>query len=115
MKKLLLIFLFISSFLNAATRVVDNNPSCIFFACYSCKAGFLPDNPHTTIQDAVTAANAGDTIEICSGTYDESVYVNKDNLIIKGVDGQSPDDVIVKKDGCEILNKTSKKFMKSKI
>lgn len=40
---------------------------------------------YTRIQDAVNAANTGDTINVQSGTYYENVNVNK-QLILKGVD-----------------------------
>ena len=40
-------------------------------------------NLFATIQDAINAANEGDTILLCAGTYDETVYVSK-NLTLKG-------------------------------
>jgi polygalacturonase len=38
----------------------------------------------TTIQAAVDAANAGDTIVVPPGTYHETVVVDKDDLTIRG-------------------------------
>ncbi|MBK7427360.1 MAG: right-handed parallel beta-helix repeat-containing protein [Saprospiraceae bacterium] len=38
---------------------------------------------HTTIQDAINAATAGNTISVCAGTFNEDVLVNK-TLIING-------------------------------
>src|SRR5438128_6796374 len=42
--------------------------------------------PHTftSIQSAVNVASAGDTIQVCPGTYDEQVTVTTSNLTIKG-------------------------------
>src|SRR5437899_2434702 len=37
-----------------------------------------------TIGAAITAASSGDTIQVCVGTYNESVNVNKDNLTLLG-------------------------------
>jgi len=51
---------------------------------------------YQTIQSAVTAAQDGDVIIVCPGTYNESVNVSKDNLIIKGYDGHSPENIVVK-------------------
>jgi len=99
MKKILFFLVFISSFLNAKTLVVDNNPECYWTllvkVCFSCKNTL---NPYTTIHDAINSANNGDTIEICPGTYNESVNINKNDLTIKGVDGQKPEDTEVKND-----------------
>lgn len=42
------------------------------------------DATYTTIQAGINAANPGDTIQVCAGTYDEDVTVNKANLKIVG-------------------------------
>ena len=39
---------------------------------------------YATISDAVAAASAGDTIQVCAGTYDETVYVNVPDLTFDG-------------------------------
>ncbi|DAC72978.1 MAG TPA: hypothetical protein DSN98_02310 [Thermoplasmata archaeon] len=38
--------------------------------------------PYKTIHDGITAANAGDTISVLSGTYNENVVITKDLTII---------------------------------
>lgn len=45
----------------------------------------------TTIAAALAAASAGDTINICPGTYNESVTVNSTGLTIKGSTGNAAD------------------------
>lgn len=42
-----------------------------------------PNPQHATIQAAVDAASAGDTIRVCAGTYNEAVTVNK-SLLFRG-------------------------------
>lgn len=41
--------------------------------------------PGGSIQDAVGKANAGDLIRIYPGTYNETVYIDKDNITLQGV------------------------------
>ena len=45
-----------------------------------------------TIQSAVAAASEGDIIKVYPGTYSETVYIDKDDIVISGVviDGQWP-------------------------
>jgi len=63
----------------SATLIVDDNLAC-------------PGSTFTTIQAAVNAASAGDTIKVCSGTYNELVQVNKTLTILgaqSGVDART--------------------------
>lgn len=45
-----------------------------------------------TIQDAVNRAKPGDTVQVMPGTYNETVYIDKDNIALAGIikDGQWP-------------------------
>jgi hypothetical protein len=47
-----------------------------------------PGRTHTSIQDAIDSTTAGDTIEVCPGTYVEPLLVHK-NLTLLGVGGPS--------------------------
>lgn len=51
--------------------------------------GATDDSDHRTIQEAVNAANPGDTIEVAPGTYRESVTLDK-SLTLRGPTDQSP-------------------------
>jgi hypothetical protein len=69
--------LFAASTSQAATLVVDDNLSC-------------PGAMYNTIQSAVDAAAPGDTIEVCAGTYNENVDVNKAGLTLNGAQAGNP-------------------------
>lgn len=43
-----------------------------------------PTASYMTIQSAINAANPGDTIKVCDGTYIEDVNVNKASLVLDG-------------------------------
>ena len=56
------------------------------------KTTIAPSNKYPTIQDAINAANSGDTIMILPGSYNETLsIINKDNLslIASNLNGQS--------------------------
>lgn len=83
---ILLFLLFTISQTFAATRTV-------------CSSGAT----YTTIQAAITAASAGDTISICDGTYNErNIQITKNNLTILGASGNR-DNVIVNRSGDNIF------------
>ena len=79
MKHLLLALttLTLASAAHGATLVVNNNAANTSSPCKT--AAF------TTISSAVVAANAGDTILVCPGTYPEAVYINKSHLNLQGI------------------------------
>jgi hypothetical protein len=60
-----------TAFAPSAIIVVDDDSAC-------------PGAAFATIQGAINAAAVGDTIEVCAGTYNEDITINKDNLILIG-------------------------------
>lgn len=68
--------------------------SLIFFLCIICfcvsgeELHVGSGQTYSSIQDAVDAANATDTIIVHSGTYNENIVVNK-TLIINGINGKN--------------------------
>ncbi len=68
------------------TLAVDDDGMAVPGNCDSATATF------TTIQAAVDAALAGDTIQVCPGTYEEQVYVDKTLELLgaqAGIDGRT--------------------------
>lgn len=65
------------------TRVVNNNPANTSSPCNTAL--------YSTIGAAITAANPGDTVQVCPSTYPEAVYINKANLKLTGlnIDGST--------------------------
>ncbi len=57
-----------------------------------------PNAAYTTISSAVAAATNGSTIMVCSGTYNESINLTKDNLTVTSQSGNR-DDVVVTNSG----------------
>lgn len=50
-----------------------------------------PDASFTSIQDAINVASDGDTVEVCPGTYVETMtFASPDNLTVEGVAGPKP-------------------------
>jgi hypothetical protein len=46
--------------------------------------------PFDSIQDAINAASSGATIEVCAGTYNEDLFIDKDLTIIGAGQGADP-------------------------
>lgn len=55
---------------------------------------------YSTIQQAVNAADPGDTVEITAGTYCENVLIEKDHLVLLG---ENPDNTIIDGKGREAI------------
>ena len=73
-------------------KVIDQHVSTlVVYKTAVCTTG---DDYFSTIQDAVNAANDGDTIIVCPGTYNENVYVDK-SVEIRSY-SQNPEDTVVK-------------------
>ena len=56
----------------------------------------VPD-VYVTIQEAIIAAHPEDTVEVGSGTYEESIHLLDKNLVLRSIDG--PDSTLVEGDG----------------
>jgi len=56
----------------ATTRIVDDDGFAVAGNCDSATA-----TPYTTIQGAINAAAAGDTVFVCPGTYAEQLVINE--------------------------------------
>ncbi|HIF81112.1 MAG TPA: hypothetical protein EYQ05_11195, partial [Gammaproteobacteria bacterium] len=52
---------------------------------------------YVTIQEAIIAALPEDTVEVGSGTYEESIHLLDKNLVLRSIDG--PDSTLVEGDG----------------
>jgi hypothetical protein len=77
MKLILAVLLVAGGSAYGKTLVVNNNASNTSSPCKTAA--------YTTIGAAITAANAGDTVEVCPGTYPEAVTINKANLKLIGL------------------------------
>src|SRR5215208_725074 len=62
----------------ATTLVVDDDGHGTATNCEASNAAY------NTVDAAVQAATAGDTIRICPGTYAEQVVITKNNLTLRG-------------------------------
>ena len=96
MKKILLLLFIFPIYVLASVLVVDNQQTISGFMFFtttkSCEG---TTNPYKKIKDAVDRARSGDTIHVCSGTYDEQIKISKNNLkIVKSSDADGA--VVVK-------------------
>jgi parallel beta-helix repeat protein len=78
-----------------------SSTAAVFFLALTCALGLttrgsraatITVKPGQSIQSAVAKASSGDTIEVMPGTYNETVYIDKDNIRLSGVvvDGKWP-------------------------
>ncbi|MGA2536821.1 MAG: right-handed parallel beta-helix repeat-containing protein [Terracidiphilus sp.] len=77
MKLVLTLLLAAGTSAYGSTLVVNNNLANTQSPCNT--AAF------TTIGAAITAANPGDTVDVCPGTYPEAVYINKNGIKLNGL------------------------------
>jgi len=77
MKLLLAVLLVVSASAYGKTLVVNNNAANTSSPCKTAA--------YTTIGSAITAASAGDTVEVCPGTYPEAISITKANLKLTGL------------------------------
>lgn len=72
-----------TAFAAPTVRWVNDNAPFLYLA-----PGTSCNSPgYATIQAAVNAASAGDTINVCSGSYVENVTLNKANLLVTSTNG----------------------------
>lgn len=65
----------------AGTTIFDFEPSALLVDDDGLQC---PSAPYPTIQAAINAAAPGSTVQVCAGTYNEDVLVNKANLTLIG-------------------------------
>ena len=91
MRRLLFLFLVTSAVLffgqraDAATNIWVNDDALI----YAPPGTSCNNAGYATIQAAVNAAAAGDTVNVCPGTYTENVTIDKANLKVVGTSATS--------------------------
>ena len=88
-KQLFQLWLFrppIPAYYSLPLDIVEAETIAINFSPVSTCDIYVPDD-YLTIQEAVDAANSGDTIIIRDGTYTENVDVNKEHLTIRSENG----------------------------
>ena len=87
MRKVLVLIMLLAAVLvsgqnaDAATRWVSPNASGPAPGISCNNAGYA------TIQAAINAANAGDTVNVCPGSYIENITINKANLTVSSTGG----------------------------
>ncbi|HEV3309051.1 MAG TPA: right-handed parallel beta-helix repeat-containing protein [Chloroflexota bacterium] len=74
-----------------ATGALANNPHVLTVAKLGDTSDCAAHATYNTIQSAVNAASAGDTIRVCPGTYQEYVFIPStlNNLTIRGQGGEA--------------------------
>ena len=79
-------------------------------------SGCGSDAGYTTIQAAITASSAGDTVNVCPGTYTGPITINKANLVLRGAKAGIPagptatpanrgtDESVIESSGANVVN-----------
>ena len=84
-------------------QTMSNSLTAVLLLCMSCAghAAQIEVRDGEKIQDAVNKAEAGDTVLVYPGTYHESVYIDKDNITLRGFVEENAWPVL---DGEKVLN-----------
>lgn len=85
---MVIIFIIVSSLI-LITTIQGSNVHIVLHDCLSARTWIVDnegDGDFLTIQDAINDAEAGDTIKVYSGIYEENIHVFKDELIFTGID-----------------------------
>ncbi len=80
------------------TPFVDGSDAYLFYTAEASPGNIFMLDDYPTIQAAIDAATAGDTINVPAGTYTEYVHITTDNLTIQGA---GIDQSIIDLDGLE--------------
>ncbi|MEM4134656.1 MAG: LamG-like jellyroll fold domain-containing protein, partial [Candidatus Micrarchaeia archaeon] len=80
--------------------MINNTFGAILYVGQTCQT-----QSYSSIQAAVNAAQSGDTIKICNGTYNEAVSIDNKDLIVEGI-STDPTKVVVQNNAIVFLQKS---------